>query len=43
VALLTRWSFRRRARPVRPRLPRPAVQPAPVLHELPRVGDARGR
>ena len=25
---------------VRPRVPRPAVQPAPVLHELPRVGDA---
>ena len=25
---------------VRPRLPRPAVQPAPLLHELPRVGDA---
>ena len=28
-------------RRVRPRLPRPAVQPAPLLHELPRVGDAR--
>ena len=29
-----------RARPVRPRVPRPAVQPAPLLHELPRLGDA---
>ena len=26
---------------VRSRLPRPAVQPAPLLHQLPRVGDAR--
>ena len=33
---------RGRARPRRPRLPRPALQPAPLLHELPRVGDARG-
>ena len=30
------------ARPVRPRVPRPAVQPAPLLHELPRLGDAGG-
>ena len=26
-------------RVVRPRVPRPSVQPAPLLHELPRVGD----
>ena len=32
---------RRRSRIVRPRVPRPAVQPAPVLHELSRVGDDR--
>ncbi len=30
------------SRRVRPRVPRPALQPAPLLHELPRVGDARG-
>ena len=29
-------------RTVRPRLPRPALQPAPVLHQLPRVGDLGG-
>ena len=29
------------ARAVRPRVPRPAVQPAPLLHELPHLGDAR--
>ena len=27
-------------RKVRSRLPRPALQPAPLLHELPRLGDA---
>ena len=27
--------------PLRPRLPRSAVQPAPVLHQLPRLGDPR--
>ena len=31
---------RRTLAPCRPRLPRPAVQPAPLLHELPRLGDA---
>ena len=30
----------RRARAVRLRVPRPAVQPAPLLHELPHLGDA---
>ena len=32
----------RHARAGRPRLPRPAVQPAPVHGQLPRVGDDRG-
>ena len=31
---------RRRARAVRLRLPRPALQPAPILHQLPHLGDA---
>ena len=31
---------RRSPRPVRSRVHRPAVQPAPVLHELPHLGDA---
>ena len=30
------------ARPGRPRLPRPALQPAPLRRQLPRLGDARG-
>ena len=37
----TRCDVVRDARVVRPRVPRSAVQPAPLLHELPRVGDAR--